>query len=104
MAKIPVMKKVQHIRSLATLWRHRAAFARMGRDVAGGRYKLSVFTIIALVFGIFYIISPIDLIPDFIPIIGWMDDGLVFYFLIKRLMAELERYEARNGALRIIRK
>jgi uncharacterized membrane protein YkvA (DUF1232 family) len=30
-----------------------------------------------------YIISPVDLIPDVIPILGWLDDGLIAYVLIK---------------------
>jgi uncharacterized membrane protein YkvA (DUF1232 family) len=25
-----------------------------------------------------YTVSPIDLVPDFIPILGWMDDFLLF--------------------------
>ena len=30
-----------------------------------------------------YIISPVDLIPDVIPILGWLDDGVIAYVLIK---------------------
>ena len=34
----------------------------------------SVFSlIVALLYGV----SPIDLIPDIIPLLGWMDDGVV---------------------------
>ena len=41
---------------------------------------------IIVIFAIIYIISPIDLIPDFIPVVGWIDDffvgliGLMFLF------------------------
>lgn len=38
--------------------------------------------IVALLAGV-YMVAPIDLVPDFIPILGWMDDGLMVYFLIK---------------------
>jgi uncharacterized membrane protein YkvA (DUF1232 family) len=30
-----------------------------------------------------YIISPVDLIPDVIPILGWLDDGIIAYVLIQ---------------------
>ena len=30
-----------------------------------------------------YIIMPVDLVPDIIPILGWLDDGIIAYVLIK---------------------
>ena len=42
---------------------------------------------------IVYVLSPIDLIPDTIPLLGWLDDGLLAYVLLqlafKLLPAEL---------------
>lgn len=35
------------------------------------------------VLAILYVISPVDLVSDFIPILGWVDDGLVAYFLLQ---------------------
>jgi uncharacterized membrane protein YkvA (DUF1232 family) len=32
-----------------------------------------------------YILSPIDISPDFIPVIGWIDDGLVLTLLIAEI-------------------
>jgi len=32
------------------------------------------------VLAIVYVISPIDLVPDFVPILGWLDDGLILWF------------------------
>lgn len=96
MARFPFSKKVQQIRSLSQLWQYRAALFSMFRDAWRGKYKLSILTILALVAAGIYILSPFDLIPDFIPVIGWIDDGIVFYFLLKRLMHELNRYSLRN--------
>ena len=38
---------------------------------------------IVTVLAALYVISPIDLIPDTIPILGWLDDGLIAYFLLQ---------------------
>ncbi len=30
-----------------------------------------------------YIVSPIDFVPDTIPILGWLDDGLIGFLLLQ---------------------
>jgi uncharacterized membrane protein YkvA (DUF1232 family) len=40
-------------------------------------------TIVSIVAALIYVLSPIDLIPDTIPIIGWVDDVAVVKFLLK---------------------
>jgi uncharacterized membrane protein YkvA (DUF1232 family) len=37
---------------------------------------------IVTILGLIYIISPVDLIPDFLPIAGWLDDGVVIVLVI----------------------
>lgn len=38
--------------------------------------------IIVTILGVLYIISPIDLIPDFVPIAGWVDDAMVAFLIV----------------------
>ena len=54
------------------------------------------------ILGLLYLVSPVDLIPDFIPILGWLDDGLVLTLLVslayKLLPRELyESLRAKTG-------
>ncbi len=45
-----------------------------------------------------YLLSPIDISPDFIPIVGWIDDGLIATLLVAELSTwALERLRVRKG-------
>lgn len=62
-------------------------------DVFSGKYKdYSMTALITLVAGMVYVVSPIDIIPDFIPVVGFTDDITVFLFVLKSVNDELERY------------
>ncbi|KPQ35467.1 MAG: hypothetical protein HLUCCA11_10920 [Phormidesmis priestleyi Ana] len=40
----------------------------------------------AIILGtVFYLISPLDISPDVIPIIGWLDDGILATLLVTEL-------------------
>ena len=40
-----------------------------------------------------YIILPIDIIPDFIPVIGWLDDVFVLTYTLSSLQEEIDAYK-----------
>jgi len=64
----------------------------MIKDVFKGIYRPTLRTVLIALAGLIYIISPIDFIPDFIPVAGWADDGTILYLVIKQLKKEAERY------------
>ena len=73
------------LRNRKTLW-------QMLREALKGSYKMSFLTMAAIVLALGYVIFPFDIIPDFIPVVGWMDDGFVVYLLLRRLVNETQRY------------
>ena len=45
-----------------------------------------------------YLISPIDISPDFIPVVGWIDDGLIATILVAEVsQLVLERLKDRKA-------
>ena len=63
------------------------------RDRITGAYKETPWmTIAALTGALIYVISPIDLILDFIPGVGFLDDALVIGLAIKLAQPDLEKY------------
>ncbi len=47
-----------------------------------------------------YLFSPIDLSPDFIPIIGWIDDGAVLALLTAELSRLVVEYRDRRKGIK----
>jgi uncharacterized membrane protein YkvA (DUF1232 family) len=40
-----------------------------------------------------YLISPVDLIPDVLPFIGFIDDAALLIWLVKQANEEVEKFE-----------
>jgi uncharacterized membrane protein YkvA (DUF1232 family) len=49
-------------------------------------------SIIAIVSALIYFLSPIDLLPDSIPVLGYVDDAAVFAFVWKMVADDIEEY------------
>lgn len=66
---------------------------RLVRDYVSGDYRqIETSTVISGLGVILYVVSPIDLVPDFIPVLGFLDDlSLVSWFLGK-FHVELARF------------
>lgn len=67
---------------------------RMLRAHFNGSYRaFSITTVLTLVFGLVYFITPVDLIPDFIPGLGLTDDISLVYFIFKSLADDITRFK-----------
>lgn len=67
----------------------------MATDFRKGTYrKLPKSTIIGVIAFFLYLSTPLDVIPDFIPFLGMLDDVFVFNFLWKQIDKDIEKYLA----------
>ncbi|MEN3039549.1 MAG: YkvA family protein [Candidatus Kryptonium sp.] len=65
----------------------------MLNDYVDGVYKeVPWHTIVAIVIIILYILNPLDLIPDFIPLLGQLDDLAVLYFGWRLICEDVKEY------------
>ena len=70
-------------------------FISLVKDYSQGNYRdIPYKTISAVVFGLVYIINPLDIVPDFIPAIGHIDDALIIAFCLKLVEKDLHKYQA----------
>lgn len=45
-----------------------------------------------------YLLSPIDISPDIIPIVGWLDDGILATLLVTELSSLMMGYLKKDGS------
>lgn len=66
---------------------------QMAKDVLAGNYKMSRWNTSVIVATIIYVVSPIDAIPDFLPILGWLDDSAIIVYAVAKLSEEMKKYK-----------
>ena len=64
------------------------------QDYWNGDYKNVPWKLIAAIgFAVAYLVSPIDVVPDFIPILGFVDDAAVFALTLAAFQSEIDTYK-----------
>ena len=82
----------------AVLFRRVQLLFGMLKDYFKGNFKDVPWTTVASVaFGILYVATPIDLIPDFIPFAGYVDDLMVVGLVLGAIKKDLKRYADFKG-------
>ena len=90
-----IKKLFQRVKVLAKYCNDLCEIFELLRDRVAGVYKETPWkTIAALTGALIYVLSPIDLILDFIPFIGFLDDAVVIGLAIKLAQPDLEKYRA----------
>ena len=76
------------------LLEHVQLFLRMIKKSFTGEYSsFSNKTLLSLVFGLLYFVTPMDVVPDFIPLLGFSDDLSIIYFIIKNFKSDIEAFK-----------
>lgn len=70
------------------------SFIRLVRAYISGDYRqIATKTIVIGIATLLYVVSPIDLIPDFIPLIGFADDISLMAWFISAFQGELTKFQ-----------
>jgi len=65
----------------------------VGAYVRKDYQDIPIGSIIAIVSALIYFVSPIDLLPDSIPILGFVDDAAMFAFVWRMVENDVEDYK-----------
>ncbi len=60
-------------------------------------YEVDKKTYLMIAGALAYVVFPIDVIPDFILGVGFLDDAFVLGFVMKQLSGEIEKYKKFKG-------
>ncbi|WP_420579636.1 YkvA family protein [Reichenbachiella sp.] len=67
---------------------------RMVKAQLSGEYQEFPWRTLAMIVGtLIYFVTPLDLIPDIIPILGLTDDISIVYWIYKSVQEDIERFE-----------
>ena len=60
-------------------------------------YAVDKKTYLIIAGALAYVVFPVDIIPDFIPGVGFLDDAFVLGYVVKQLSDEIEAYKKFKG-------
>jgi len=78
--------------SLKSIWRDIRDLYGMVSAAVTGKYKIPFRTIAAVTFTLLYLANPLDLIPDIIPVVGYIDDAFIVGLCVRFIGSDLEKY------------
>lgn len=67
---------------------------RMVKAQISGEYREFPWRTLAMIVGaLIYFVTPLDMIPDIVPVLGLTDDISIVYWIYKSVQEDIERFE-----------
>lgn len=86
-------KAYRHRGKLQSIWEDLMSVCRMLKAWSKGEYRSIPWkTIVLSLATVIYFLNPLDVIPDFIPGVGYLDDAVVLGFVVNSIRKELEKF------------
>ncbi len=87
-------KATENKGSLTNVWDQLQLLFSLIKDYSNGHYtNIPKSSIVAVVAALLYFISPIDVIPDFLVGLGFVDDAFILSLVYKQVIKELDKYQ-----------
>ncbi|MDQ1274805.1 MAG: hypothetical protein QG610_377 [Euryarchaeota archaeon] len=76
------------------IWDYLGLLFSMLADSFSSKYPVPKKTVLVITFTLLYLISPIDFLPDLIPLLGFADDIALLAFAFNLIKDDIENYRA----------
>jgi len=97
-------KAITNKSDLEGVWAKMLLLFAVAKDYVNGDYtEIPKRSIVAILGGLIYFLSPIDVVPDFVPVLGFIDDVFILNLVYKQVIKDLERYKIwKDSQLKIV--
>lgn len=88
------VKDANSHRSDIGIWNYFGLLFSMLADSFNSKYPVPKKTVLVITLSLLYLISPVDFLPDIIPLLGFADDIALLAFAFNLIKDDLENYKA----------
>lgn len=82
-------------RTLSEMWGKMMTLFRLIKSSIKNEYtEVPRAKVLLGIAAILYFVSPVDILPDFLPIFGFVDDAALFAWFLKQASPEIAKFEA----------
>lgn len=92
---VAMVNKLDKSPQLERVWQDLLLVFKLLNDWIDNNYReISNSSMVLIIISLLYLLNPLDVVPDVIPVIGYVDDVAVIAFIIKQVEIELKKYKS----------